>query len=95
MSATSKTKGKPFPTLKSDEEAEEWLANADLSQYDFSGFRPISEFFERLSKEARVNMRLPQRQLDAVKQAAEKRGMPYQRWIREAIDRHLQNTTGK
>jgi predicted DNA binding CopG/RHH family protein len=82
-------RGKPFPRFKSDEEAEKFVATADLSEYDFSGFRPIGEFFEYLNKEARVNMRLPQRQLDAVKAAAKKRGMPYQRLIREAIDQHL------
>ncbi len=84
------TNGKPLPTLRSDEEAEEWLTNADLSEYDLSGSRPISELLEYLGKDARVNMRMPQRQLDAVKNAAKKRGIPYQRLIREAIDQHLQ-----
>ncbi len=35
-------------------------------------------------------MRLPERPLAAIKAAAEKRGMKYQRFIRELIDRGLQ-----
>ena len=31
---------KQFPVLRTDEEAEDFVANADLSEYDFSGFRP-------------------------------------------------------
>jgi hypothetical protein len=31
---------KPFPELKSDEEAEEFVGRADLSEYDFSQFKP-------------------------------------------------------
>ena len=40
-------------------------------------------------------MRLPEQQLRAVKRAAEQRGIPYQRWIREAIERHLQQAPHK
>jgi uncharacterized protein len=35
---------KPFPSFKTDEEAEEFVATADLSEYDLSGFRLMSEF---------------------------------------------------
>ncbi len=31
----------PLPRLNSDEEAEKFVAEADLSQYDLSGFKPM------------------------------------------------------
>jgi predicted DNA binding CopG/RHH family protein len=75
---------KKIPVLKSDEEAEDFVTNADLTEYDLSEFKPFR--FEFQKKEARVNMRLPVSLLEAVKSEAEKRGMPYQRFIRETIE---------
>ena len=72
------------PKLKTDEEAEDFLAE-DLSDLDFAQFVPVRFEFER--KEARVNMRLPQSLLDAVKARADARGIPYQRFIRETLER--------
>jgi predicted DNA binding CopG/RHH family protein len=46
--------------------------------------------FEFARKEARVNMRLPNELLEAVKAAAERKGVPYQRFIRQALERALQ-----
>lgn len=77
------------PGMTADEEAEAFLAG-DLSDFDFAQFRPARFEFE--SKAARVNMRMPQAQLDAVKQEATRRGIPYQRFIREAIERALHET---
>ncbi len=81
----SRKRLKEIPPLKSDQEAEDFVANADLTKYDLSGFRPARFEFEK--KAARINMRLPQSLLDAVKARAEKRGMPYQRYIREVLER--------
>ena len=78
---------KPLPILRSDEEAERFVDTADLSQYDLSGGRRMQ--FEFAAKTARVNMRLPEAQLQAVKAEAQKRGLPYQRLIRDLIDRGL------
>lgn len=72
------------PKLRTDAEAEAFL-DQDLSDLDFSQFKPVRFEFER--KGARVNMRLPQPLLDAVKEKAEARGIPYQRFIREALER--------
>ena len=80
---------KAVPKLKTDEEAEAFLAE-DLSDLDFAQFVPVRFEFER--KEARVNMRLPQSLLDAVKARADARGIPYQRFIRETLERAV---TGK
>ena len=72
------------PRLRSDEEAEAFLEQ-DLSDLDFSQFKPVRFEFEK--KAARVNMRLPEPLLEAVKARAAARGIPYQRFIREALER--------
>lgn len=87
MSKPSPDKGKPFPTFTTDEEAERFLETADLSEYDFSGFVPAN--FELRRKDARINMRVPATQLTAIKAAAASQGIPYQRFIRNAIDQAL------
>jgi predicted DNA binding CopG/RHH family protein len=71
------------PNLKTDRQAEAFLAR-DLSELDFSQFKPARFEFEK--KTARVNMRLPQPLLDAVKKRAKLRRIPYQRLIREALE---------
>ena len=74
---------KRVPKLKSDEDAEAFL-DQDLSELDFSQFKLARFEFEK--KTARVNMRLPQPLLDAVKKRATSRKIPYQRFIREALE---------
>lgn len=74
---------KKFPVLKTDEEAEAFLEQ-DLSEYDFSEFKPVK--FEFLPKDARLNMRLPPALLKALREKAEAAGMPYQRFIRAALE---------
>ncbi|MDO9415226.1 BrnA antitoxin family protein [Pararhizobium sp.] len=82
MSAPSKSK--PFPVYETDEQAEAFVDKADLSEYDFSGFKPMAFEFEK--KSAQLNMRLPQPLLDAIKAKAKERGIPYTRFIREALE---------
>lgn len=79
---------KPFPTFGTDEEAERFVDQADLSEYDLSGFRPMQFEFE--PKTERVNMRLPSRLLAAVKRSAKKAGVPYQRFIRQTLENAVQ-----
>jgi predicted DNA binding CopG/RHH family protein len=76
---------KRLPNLRSDREAEAFVAASDLTQYDLTPMRRMRFEFE--PKTARVNMRLPQSLLDQVKRQAARRGIPYQRWIREALER--------
>ena len=75
---------KNIPTFKTDKEAEAFVARADLTEYDLAGAKPVRFEFE--AKAARVNMRLPDSLLDAVKRRAKARGIPYQRYIREALE---------
>ncbi len=78
------TKLKKLPHLMSDEAAEHFLDTADLSEYDLSDMKRVH--FEFKNKDARVNMRLPASLLAEVKAAAAKAGMPYQRFIRQAVE---------
>lgn len=75
---------KTIPAFASDEEAERFVDEADLADYDLSGF--VSSPFEFEAKAARVNMRLPESLLDAVKEQARRQGIPYQRFIRQALE---------
>jgi predicted DNA binding CopG/RHH family protein len=75
---------RPLPQFKTDEEAEIFVAEADLTDYDLSEMRVVR--FEFQPKSERVNMRLPKSLLDAVKAAAAKAGLPYQRFIRRALE---------
>jgi len=40
----------PFATFKTDEEAEKFVVEADLSEYDFSQFRPVHFEFAKKSE---------------------------------------------
>ena len=49
---------KDWPALRSDEEAERFVAEADLTEYDFSTMVPVS--FELRRKDRSVSLRLPE-----------------------------------
>ena len=74
------------PVLMSDEEAEAFLEQ-DLSELDFSKFKPMR--FELQPKSERINMRLPKPLFDEVKARAQKEGIPYQRYIRRVLETAL------
>ncbi len=75
---------KPMPSLASDAAAELFIETADLSTYDLSGFKPMRFEFE--PKTAALNMRLPQSLLDALKIKAQKKGVPYTRYVRWLLE---------
>lgn len=74
------------PKMTTDEEAEAFLMQ-DLSELDFSQFKPMHFEFEK--KEAQVNMRVPQSLLDSVKDRAKARGIPYTRYIRMLMEQDI------
>jgi len=74
---------KKVPRLKTDKQAEKFLAQ-DLSNLDFSQFKPARFEFEK--KEEQINMRVPKPLLAAVKARAKARGIPYTRFIRETLE---------
>lgn len=78
----------PLPVFKTDEEAEAFVDTADLTQFDLNGFVPTR--YEFAAKSANISMRVPQALLDALKEAAKRDGVPYQRYIRRALEQALQ-----
>lgn len=76
-----------LPPLKTDLEAEEFVTDSDLTRYDLSALKATQ--FEFAAKEARINMRLPRELLSAVKRVAQQRGVPYQRFIRQTLERAI------
>ena len=87
MHNAENNKLKHFPTFASDEEAERFVAEADLSEYDFSGYKPMR--FELEKKTRQINLRVPDALLVALKAHAKERKLPYQKIIREAIEQAL------
>ena len=43
----------PLPPMSSDNEAERFVSEADLSEYDLSGFKPLSSYDFAKKKDAR------------------------------------------
>lgn len=84
---------KKFPEFKSDEEAERFLEEEDLSEYDFSQFKPVH--FELRKKDRQINLRLPEGLLQSVKDRAAHEGIPYQRFIRQALESALSGAPSK
>ena len=78
---------KRIPTFRTDREAQEFVAKADLTDYDLSGGQVVR--FELKPKNASVNLRLPEQLLEAVRKRAKRVGVPYQRFIRMALERAL------
>jgi predicted DNA binding CopG/RHH family protein len=79
---------KPLPKLQTDDEAERFVAEADLTEYDLSGLQTVR--FEFQPKSERLNLRVPKGLLDAVKAAAASAGIPYQRYVRQALEAAVQ-----
>ena len=81
---------KKLPKLRTDKAAADFVAKSDLTEYDLSNMRVVRFEFE--PKTERVNMRLPRTLLDAVKARAAKQGIPYQRYIRQALESAVSQT---
>ena len=76
---------KKVPHFKTDEEAEAFLEQ-DLTDYLHAGnFKPMH--FEIRPKEKTVNLRISEGLLEAVRESAKREGVPYQRYIRHALER--------
>jgi predicted DNA binding CopG/RHH family protein len=75
---------KKIPAFKSARAAAAFVDKADLSQYDLSGAQTVR--FEMKRKDKSINLRLPEELYDAVRQRATHAGLPYQRFIRLALE---------
>jgi predicted DNA binding CopG/RHH family protein len=77
---------KKMPAFKTDEEAARFLDRKDLSDYiNAENMMPARFEFERKTKN--LTMRIPATLLDAVKAHAVRQGIPYQRFIRQTLER--------
>ena len=93
----SKNMSKKLPVFKTDKEAENFL-DQDLSDYiSAENFAPFQ--FEFRPKQKSVNLRISEELLDAVRAVAHRRGIPYQRYIRQTLEASLpqskQSRSGK
>jgi predicted DNA binding CopG/RHH family protein len=81
--------GKPLPVHVTDEDSQAFTDTADLSEYDLSGFKPVT--FEMKKKDARLEMRISQSDLDVLKSEARRRGIPHSRLARTIIEQGLKH----
>ena len=80
---------KRVPRLRTDKEAEKFLEQ-DLSDYlDPANMVPLR--FEFQNKNKAVNIRMSEALLDAIRDKARKDGIPYQRFIRIALEKAVQS----
>jgi predicted DNA binding CopG/RHH family protein len=75
---------KKLPELKTDNDAEDFIDTADLTEYDLSVLIPMK--FEFQKKERSITLRLSDPLLEAIKQEATRSNMPYQRFIRQTLE---------
>jgi predicted DNA binding CopG/RHH family protein len=78
---------KKIPAFRSDRAAVAFVDKADLSQYDLSGAQLVR--FEMKRKDKSINLRLPEELYDAVRKRASREGLPYQRFIRLALEKTI------
>ena len=78
---------KQIPEFKTDAEAEKFVDSADLTQFDLSGAKLIR--FEFKPKNKTISLRLPEELLHAIQGRAKSEGIPYQRLIRQALEREV------
>lgn len=76
---------KKLPELKTDNEAEDFIDTVDLTEYDLSALVPMQFEFQR--KECSITLRLSDPLLEAIKQEATRSNIPYQRFIRQALEK--------
>ncbi|MGI9501756.1 MAG: BrnA antitoxin family protein [Geminicoccaceae bacterium] len=84
---SDREKPRPLPKFRTDEEAEQFVDKADLTQYDLSADKVMRFEFEKNSRQ--VNLRMRESLVQAIKAKASARGIPYQRFIREALEKAL------
>jgi predicted DNA binding CopG/RHH family protein len=78
---------KKIPKFKSDKEVEQFL-DQDLTDY-IDPRKDQRVTFEFLPKTEKVNLRFPPELLTAVRKKAAKKGMSYQKYIRQAVEESL------
>lgn len=80
---------KPLPTLDSDEAAERFVDEADLSEYDLSGARPY-RFMFRDDLQERIAVSLNRSTVHRAEQVAKSRSEPLEEFLDGLIERALE-----
>lgn len=79
----------PLPPLRSDQEAERFVDEADLSEYDLSGARLMRfHFTDQPRRDLRLS--LTEAVVERAKKAAEARSEPLDRFLEDIIERALE-----
>lgn len=79
-----------LPAFKSDEEAEDFL-DQDLSEYIAAeNLEPFP--FEYRPKQRSISLRISEELLSAIRTEAHRQRIPYQRYIRQALEAFLRQT---
>jgi predicted DNA binding CopG/RHH family protein len=82
---------KKLPIFTTDKEAEDFVDDADLAEYDLSELTLVR--FEFQPNERSITMRLSEPLLEAIKEEAGRSGMPYQRFIRQTLENAVHQKT--
>ena len=80
---------KKIPTFKSDRAAVVFVSTANLTHYDLSGAQLTS--FEIKPKDKSINLRLSGELYQAVRKRAARAKVPFQRFIRLALEQAVSN----
>ena len=86
-------KGLPLPTFETDEEAERFVAEADLSEYDLSGAKPMQFVLRTPPGYERARALITSGALDRAVQQAQRKGVTLDRYLGELIERALEPTS--
>ena len=75
---------KPFPSFNSDEEAEDFVSNAELTENDLSNYPPMT--FQINKKHTPLNIRLPRALHEAAKKKAQQEEMSLSQYVRSLLE---------
>lgn len=79
---------KPIPAFGTDEAARRFVEDADLTEFDLSGFRPAR--FEFGPKDTQVLVKMSRQQRDAAQMMAERRGLNVSAYIRLLVQEDVE-----
>ena len=74
-----------LPTLNSDKQAEKFIANSDLTEYELDAMKP--HHFEFEPKSHPISLRLPENLYLILQKKAKEEGIKTQRFIRRALEK--------
>ena len=84
---------KTIPDLETEDEIDDWLTHADLSEYDLTPIKVMT--FELVPESAAIGLRLPAELLSAIEARSAETRIPVQGLIRTAIEEFLRRSAPK